>query len=363
MKNKKRLFVWLGIIVLIIVILRVLSNRGSDIDSNAGFVQAVEVAEAKYGYIEQKLFYTGDISGINEAMLISQTAGVVVQENVKVGDFFNAGQTLFVVENEMQKANVEQAKAQFLAAETNYEKAQKDLERIEKLYDENVATKDNLELSQLNTKATLASMKGAEAALKVAEKQLADTYISARFSGKLGSKKVSIGSTVAPGVEIGKAVDDSKLKIVIMVSENDICKIQKGQNVNIEVEAVECDSFTGKVSSVGLATDRVGRSYQVEIIVDNNMSRDIKSGMFAKCEIGVESKESALIIPEKALLNRDEKSGKIFIVVDGKAVERDIMLGIKTAELVEVLSGIEERDKVVVIGQQRLEDNMPVTIR
>jgi RND family efflux transporter MFP subunit len=363
MKDKKRLFGWLGVIIAIIVGLRVLTNRGFDTDDNGNFVQAVEVAEAKYGRIEGKLFYTGDISGINEAMLISQTAGVVVKENVKVGDFVIAGQTLFVIENEMQKANVEQAKAQFLAAETNYEKAQKDFERIEKLYNENVATKDNLELSQLNTKATLASMKGAEAALKVAEKQLADTYISAKFSGKLGSKKVNIGSTVAPGVEIGKVVDDSKLKIIIMVSENDISKIQKGQNVNIEVEAIKDGSFTGKIFSVGLATDRFGRSYQVEIVIDNSTNRDIKSGMFAKCEVGVDRKDTALVIPEKALFNREEKSSKVFIVEDGKAIEKDIVLGIKTTELIEILSGISEGDKVVVSGQQRLENNMPVVIK
>jgi len=362
MKNRK-VIIWALIIVIIIFVIHAIITSGSGKDNNETFVQAVEVIEAKYGPIEGKLFYTGDIAGINEAMLISQTAGVVVQENIKVGDFFTAGQTLFVIENGMQKANVEQAKAQFLAAETNYEKAQKDLERIEKLYNENVATKDNLELSQLNTKATLASMKGAEAALKVAEKQLADTYISAKFSGKLGSKKVNVGSTVAPGVEIGKVVDDSKLKIVIMVSENDIRKVQKGQNVNIQVEAINEGLFTGKVSSVGLATDRFGRSYQVEIIVDNNTNREIKSGMFAKCEVGVDKKDTALVIPEKALFNRDEKSSKVFIVEDGKAVERDIMLGIKTAEIVEVLSGISEGDKVVVDGQQRLENNMSVVIK
>ena len=362
MKNKKRLLTWLGIIIIIIIIIRLATSRGSDSDNTDSFIQAVETAEAKHGHIQSKLFYTGDISGINEAMLISQTAGVVVQENVKVGDFVAAGQTLFVIENEMQKANVEQAKAQFLAAETNYEKAQKDLERIEKLYNENVATKDNLELSQLNTKAALASMKGAEAALKVAEKQLADTYISAKFSGKLGSKKVNIGSTVGPGAEIGKVVDDSKLKIVIMVSENDISKVEKGQNVNIEVEAA-ASSFTGKISSVGLATDRAGRSYQVEIIVDNNTNRDIKSGMFAKCEVGVESKDNVLIIPVKSLITQEDRSSKVFIVQDDKAVERNVVLGIRTTELVEILSGISEGDRVVVTGQQRLENNSPVTIR
>ncbi len=365
MKNKKGLLTIIALVLLVafIISIRIANRAEASKQDNQELIQTVEVAEAIIGTIENKVNYTGNVEGIFEAVIISQTSGTILKENVKVGDRCSAGQTLYVVENEMQKANVEQAKAQVLAAETNYEKAQNDYKRVEKLYEERVATKDNLELSQLNVKSALASLKGAQAGLKVAEKQLADTYISSTFSGKLGSKKVNVGSTVAPGTEIGKVVDDSRLKVMIMVSENDIAKLKSGQKVTIKVDAIPGKVFEGKISTVGSATDKESRSYQAEVLIDNTKNSEIKSGMFARCEIVADTKNDALIIPEKAVISNNDGTDQVYVVEGNRAVLKNVTLGIRTNTTCEILSGIQAKDKVIITGQQRIENNAPVVVK
>lgn len=364
MKNKRSIFIsFLALAVIILLLfIRITNRTANGKQENKEVTPTVEIYKAEVGHIQNKVNYTGNVEGIFEAMIISQTSGTVVKENVKVGDKIYADQPLFVVENEMQKANVEQAKAQVLAAETNYEKALNDLKRIEKLYEERVATKDNLELAQLNVKSTLAALKGAQAALKVAEKQLADTYISSKFSGKLGSKKVSVGQTVAPGTEIGKVVDDSRLKISIMVYENDISKIKVSQKVKITIDAIPNKYFEGRVNTVGLATDNNGRAYPVEIMIDNSKDSEIKSGMFARCEIETERKENTIVIPEKAVVSNNDGKNYVFVVENGRAIMKNIEVGIRTSDLCEVLSGINAGDNVIIVGHQRVENNAPVKV-
>jgi RND family efflux transporter MFP subunit len=365
MKNKKNLLVIIAFIAVVVFLisLRLANKAAASKQDTQQLNQTVEITDAQMGHIEDKLNYTGNIAGINEAMIISQTSGTIVKENVKVGDRFNANQALFVVENDMQKANVEQAKAQVLAAETNHEKAMNDLKRTERLYEERVATKDNLELSQLNVKSALAGLKGAEAGLKVAEKQLADTYISSKIAGKLGSKKINVGGTVAPGTEIGKIVDDSRLKVAVLVSETDIAKLKTGQQVTITVDAIPGKTFEGKISTVGLATDKDGRSYQVEVMIDNSKNPEIKSGMFARCEIVTEVKDNVLVIPEKAIISNNDGSKQVFIVYEGKAVAKPVTVGIRTNKFAEITSGLAGGDKVITVGQQRVENNAPVIVK
>ena len=365
MKNKKNFLIIIAVIAVVVFLisLRLVNKAAAGKQDTQQLNQTVETSDAQMGHIEDKLNYTGNIAGINEAVIMSQTSGTIVKENVKVGDRFAANQPLFVVENDMQRANVEQAKAQVLAAETNYEKAKNDLKRIEKLFEEKVATKDNLELSQLNVKSALAGLRGSEAGLKVADKQLADTYISSKIAGKLGSKKISVGGTVAPGTEIGKIVDDSRLKVAVLVSETDIAKLKTGQKVTVTVDAIPGTVFEGKILTVGLATDKEGRSYQVEVMIDNSKNPEIKSGMFARCEIVTQVKDNVLVIPEKAIIPNNDGTKQVFVVYGGKAIAKPVTVGIKTGSLAEIISGLSVGEKVITVGQQRVENNAPVIVK
>ncbi len=317
-------------------------------------VFTVETSTAGKEKIEGVVNYTGTVEGIHEAFVISQTAGLVEKVTMKVGSRCSANQVLAVVNNAQQSAAVEQAKAQVLMAENNYEKAEKDLKRTERLQSGNVATKDNLELSQLNVKAAHAQLKGAQAALKVAEKQLADTYVKAPFSGVISTKDIDIGATVAPGMRLAQIIDNSQFKVKIHVSENDAVKLSSGKKVEIKIDALPAKEFKGTVNTVGLSSESGLRTYPVEIYIDGKVSNELKSGMFARCQIVSESKEDAVIIPESAIITNNDGTTNVFISENGKALLRKVVVGVKSSGKFEITSGLTIKDKVITTGKERL---------
>ena len=312
------------------------------------------------GKIEGEISYTGNVEGIVEASIISQTSGIVEKNFMSIGKSCSKGQVLAVIQNEQQEAAVEQAKAQVLLAETNYEKANSDLKRIEKLHKGNVATLDNLEMAQLGVKSAMAQLKSAQAGLKVAQKQLDDTFIKATISGFIASKEIDIGGTVSPGMKIAHLTDISKLKIRILVTEIDIVKLQVGQEVDITIDALPNRPYKGVINNIGMVTESGMRSYPIEVNIQNSKTNEIKSGMFARCVIVSETKDDALIVPENALVIGKDGSLKVYAIENDKAILKTITTGLRNSGQVEILSGIDKNMKIVTEGKERLTDGVKI---
>lgn len=359
----KKLIITIAVILAILgyfIVNRIVTKGSQDKTTKIAKNIFIEAETAIMGNIEGKLYYTGNVEGVHEATVISQTSGIVEKLNFAIGNRCSEGQVIAVVQNAQQQAGVEQAKAQVLAAESNYEKANLDLKRIEKLNAENVATKDNLELMQLNVKSAMAQLRGAQAGLKVAEKQLADTYIKAAISGFIATKDIEKGGTVMPGSKIAHITDVSKLKIRIMVNETDVIKLKPGKIVSVKIDAMPEKNFAGVISNIGYATENGMRSYPIEVVVDNTKGMDIKSGMFARCEIIAESKENTLVIPENAVVLNNDLTTHVFVVENGVAKKKIVTLGVKGDGKYEVVSGLSNSDKVVTTGKERLVDGVSV---
>lgn len=359
---KKALLIF-GLFVLVIVALlanKFISKESETTVKNIESIISVKTEKAITGKIEGVLNYTGNVQGIHEATVMSQTAGVVTKVNISVGKRCSAGEILAVIENAQQQAGVEQARSQLLAAEQALEKTKMDLKRYEKLYGDKVVTKDNLEMSQLAVKSSEAQMKGAQAMLKVAEKQLADTYIKATIPGYVSTKDIDIGSTVIPGTKIAHLVDISKFKIRIMVAENDAAKLHEGKPAKVKIDAMPGQSFDGKIDNIGLNTENGLRSYPVEIVIENKTKSELKSGMFARCEINSESKDNAILVPEKSVIMNNDGTTQVYIMQSGKAVVKEVKLGVKNSGKYEILSGISADEIIITEGKELLTNGIAV---
>jgi membrane fusion protein, multidrug efflux system len=322
---------------------------------------SVKTTPVIVGNIEGEMDYTGTVEGINEAIIVSQTAGTVTKMNAIVGKRCSNSQVLAVIHNVQQDAAVQQAKAQLLAAENNLDKAKLDLGRIERLFKEKVSTQDNLELAQLNVKSAEAQVKAAEAGLKSAQKQLDDTYIKATIPGFIASKDIDLGATVVPGTKVAQVVDISKFKIKIMVSETDAVKMQTGKSVTVKIDALPNQVFEGKVLTIGLCTQDGMRSYPVEVVIENKAQKlPIKSGMFARCIINIESKVNAVIVPENAIIINNDGSANVFVAENGKAVLKNVILGIKNSGKYEIVSGLDASAKIIIDGKERVKDGIEI---
>lgn len=356
---------WVIIIVCVLGLVYLTANRIASKENASKQVDAEKVinvttANIENGAIEGKMSYTGTVEGIHEAMVVSQTGGVVEKLTISLGKHCSAGQVLATIENSAQKAAVEQAKASVMAAESNYEKAQIDQKRVEKLHKENVTTKDNVELADVGVKAALAQVRAAQAGLKAAEKALADTYIKATINGYVATREIDLGATVAPGMKIANLTDISKVKVRIMATEGDVVKLKEGKEVSVAIDALPGRTFEGKITNIGMSSEPNMRSYAVEITIPNTKDMMIKSGMFARCEITAESKNSTMILPEDAIITNNDQTTGVYVVEGNKAKLKNVVVGLKNNGKTEIVSGLSGNEKIVVFGKERLTDGVSV---
>ncbi len=176
-------------------------------DAATGLPLSVKIQVVQPAAMTQNLAISGTLVGENEATVISETNGKVIAVKAQVGDWLAKGQTIVQVENDLKFVALEQAKAQLLAAQTNYDKAQKDLKRYEDLFQQQIATQHDMENARLAARAAEAQLKSAEAALKLAQRQYDDTAIKAPLSGRLADRYVNEATMVMPGDNIKMKVE------------------------------------------------------------------------------------------------------------------------------------------------------------
>jgi RND family efflux transporter MFP subunit len=265
------------------------------------------------------------------------------------------------VENDLKYVALEQAKAQAMTAQTNYEKAQKDLKRYEDLFKEQIATQHDVENARLGARAAEAQLKGAEAALKLAQRQYDDAAIKAPLAGRLADRYVNEAAMVMPGDKIGVIVDGRNMKLRTSVAENEVALVKVGQTVEMIADALPGVKFSGKVFSVAQKANSE-RTYPVEILVQNDKSESLKSGMFGRATIQVASAANAIVVPSESVLS-DAAQNYVFVEENGVAKRLAVRLGLKQNNRVQIASGLAAGARLVVSGQQRLTDGAKVVVQ
>jgi multidrug efflux pump subunit AcrA (membrane-fusion protein) len=173
-------------------------------------------------------------------------------------------------------------------------------------------------------------------------------FIRAPISGNVGKILVDVGSMVAPQTPVAIVVEFSKVKVTFNMSENDVACVNKGRKVSVEIDAMPDRPFNGNISEVSPVIDPFTRTVGVKALI-NNSKKLLKPGMTARVKLNLGEKKNALRIPKEALLD-----SYLFVVIDSTAKRRDVRVGLVGDKNVEILSGIEEGEKVIVVGQQRL---------
>lgn len=182
--------------------------------------------------------------------------------------------------------------------------------------------------------------------------QLAQMTVSAPVSGIITKQDAQVGAIASPGIPLVSMISDSAFQIEASVSEAEVAKIHAGEDVSVTLDAYGSDvSFPATVTSVDpSATVNQGvSSYRVVIQFKEKDDR-IKTGMTANANIITTTKENVLAIPWNSVIAR---SGTSFVVVknpDGTTSERQIQTGIRSGEMVEVVSGLTEGELVASFG-------------
>lgn len=172
-------------------------------------------------------------------------------------------------------------------------------------------------------------------------------FIKSPISGNVGKMMVDVGSMVSPQAPVALIVDYYRVKIEFHVAEVNIGCVKKNQKVNIVVDGIG-ENFTARVSEISPVIDPMTRTATVKAIT-SNPKKLLQPGMTARVQINLGEKSDALRIPKDALLD-----SYLFVVIDSTAERRDVEVGLVGDNYVEILRGLTDGDKVIVVGQQRL---------
>ncbi len=245
-----------------------------------------------------------------------------------------------------------QARAELAIAEAAVTESRSQYKRSQELY----TTKA---LSEAQLDQIEAALKANEARVAVAQARLRDTVIRAPFAGRVGLRRVSLGSLVNPGTVITTLDDTATIKLDFTVPETYLSTLAPGLPVTAVSIAYPGKVFEGKVSSVDTRVDPSTRSVTVRALVPNPDGL-LKPGMFLNVRLA-RGTADALLVPEQALV---PEQGDVFVfVLDGDTVEkRLIRTGQRRVGDVQVLQGLAAGDRVVTEGTQKLRDGARVDV-
>lgn len=265
-----------------------------------------------------------------------------------------------------QAAEVKRAAAELLDAEQKWRRTQSlfddgliskgSYDEVEANYKSRKAAHDMARQSVENLRAELQQRK---AAMSLAEKKLADTLIRAPFAGQVKQRMVSTGQYLRVQTPVMVIVNVDPLRVRLKVPEKVAGWIAVGQPVSVAVEAFPGRSFVGKISRMSPSVDTETRTLELEALLDNKDGL-LKPGFFAKARVASSQVESVLMVPHGAV-RYVFGVYKIFTVEDGKAHEAEVKLGDKSGEEVEILEGLQDKQKIAVpLEGQELRDGVPV---
>ncbi len=279
---------------------------------------------------------SGMLFSKQQMRLSFKTGGIVEIINVREGQNVSKGEVLAQLDLDEIQAQVQQA----LSA---YEKAQRDYERIQKLYADSVVT---LEQKQ-NVKTQL---EVAESNLRIAKFNLEYSTIKAPTDGKILKQFVEPNELVGPGTPVfyfGSGREDWLMRIG--VADRDIITIQLGDPALVTFDAYPNAEFPAEVTEIAQAADPQNGTFEVEILLDAQNYR-LAAGFVGKAIITPQQSQNHTFVPIAALVDARGNTASVFTVESDSAVKIPVTIGPIVDERVVIESGLEENSKVVTTG-------------
>lgn len=324
----------------------------------------VKVFKVRRERITEKITYTGTLEALTKINITPEVGGKISRIYVQAGDRVAQGQLLAELETESIRLQLRQAEAGVAVAEASHADALRNKERMDRLIKENAVSEMQREKIQLACDAAAAELEQARAGLNLARHALDVSIMKAPFAGVVASKNAEVGDVINPmmGGYSGASgvltlMDYSKIKIAVAISSEDIGRIRKGQEAVLRVGAIPGRDFRGAVRVVNLTADPLNKKFGVEVVIDNPDAA-LRPGTFGDLVFEVQSHENALVVPQKAIL----ENTYVFIVEGGKAVKKNVAIGLQNTTMVEVLDGLAEGALVVVEGNFGLEEGSAIQV-
>jgi len=362
--------------------------------------KSVKVEAVGEETVTRSVEVVGTLAAVDEVTVSSEADGIVSKILHDLGDRVRSGDVMVELDREKAQYNLEQQRAALARALAQYgapdpqhlppqektpdvQKASADLAQAKQSFDranqlfkrtlvpqqtlDDAATalqskQASYDSSLQNAKNLQASIAAADAAMKLADRQLRDTYIRAPFDGYVQHRFVNLGQLVKGSgtpVPVMSVVRIDPLRVTGEIPEKMVPWIAVGQPVESHVDAYPDKAIAGKMSRISPAVNSATRAFPFEALVPNDGAL-LKPGTFARLSVRTNKADKVLTLPYSALQYRYGVN-RVFVVKGDRLVARELKVGERLGDRIEIVSGVDAGEPVAMTDVDKLVDGLKVS--
>ncbi len=324
------------------VLLASCGTKKTETNQSAPAAPVVSVVTAQAEDVDVENTYTSNIEPFAVNNIVSQTAGRIISINAEVGQKVSKGQLLA----KMDDVNLAKTRMQYVNDST-------ELGRLTELYKIGAVAQADYDLAKLSLEITK----------KTYNNLLENTYLRSPINGVVTARNYDKGDMYSMALPIFVVQQITPVKMLINISESYFTQVHEGMEFDIEVEAYPEERFKGKINLIYPTVSATTHTFPVEVVCQNTDQR-LRPGMFARVTASFGTNHR-VVVPDVAVV-KQQGSGEHFIYVlqpDNTVKYQLVEIGKRLGNKYEIISGVNEGDKIVREGQPRLKDGVTVQVK
>jgi RND family efflux transporter MFP subunit len=368
LETKKKKAIILAIVVTIvfasIIGYRIYSNLAAS-KQRAGRISEGRGVAVQVGTVVRKdiipmMSFSANLEPVWIADISSKVDGRMDTLLVNEGDAVETGGLIATLDTNELAAQVLQAEGNWFSAQAGLEQAQLDLQRTEPLAQQGALSIQALDTARIKRDLAVGQLRSAEGNLAMLRARLDYAKIISPRNGIVTKRYLQSGSYTKVGSPIVSIADVSSMLAKATVGEGQIAEMHVGSLVKVIISALGDKQFDGTITLLSPAAAIPARTFTAEVTIPNG-SNELKSGLFAKVVIPGQVHKNVICVPEIALVMREDQKTVYVVTADNKVQQRVLKLGYVGDGFAEVMEGIQEGERIVIAGQNKLKDGSMIT--
>ena len=304
--------------------------------------------------------YSGDVRGRYESQLAFQVNGKIIKRNVQLGSIVNAGDVLMEIDAKDIQQTVNNNSAQVYSAQSQLSLAESNLTRYQKLLDQGAISQAQYDQYTNAYNVAVAGVRQASSQYAQGANQLDYSLLKADKAGIISSITAEVGQVVSSGQSVVTIIQNGEQEVEISVPENRIEELRKVGGIKVSFWALPNVILDGKIREIAPMADQITRTFKVRISL-MNPPQEIKLGMTAAVIVAGNNAQPIVSIPLAAVY-QDDDTPKVWVVKEDVLLLRPIQTANFGNGTIQVLSGLQQGDRIVIAGVHKLKEGQKVKV-
>jgi len=343
---------------------RIYQNISSNKDRATKMSQSkavtVQVATVETRDITPRVEFSAGLEPIWSTDISAKVDSRINTLSVSEGDIVKAGTVVATLDTNELAAQVLQAQGNLAVVQSNLEQAELDYNRYSALASQGAVSAQLLDNARTKRDAAVGQVRSAQGSVSLVQEKLDNANVVVSRDSVVTKRYVQSGTFTRAGAPIITVADLTTLLVKATVGESQIADLAVGSIVKVQVDALRGQEFNGVITRISPVATLPARTFTAEISIANEQGL-LKAGMFAKVGVGTKVHPNALVIPESALVMREDQKTVFVVGVDNIVQQRVLKLGFVGGAIAEVLEGVNQGETIVIEGQNKIKDGAEVT--